>query len=83
MSAATVAPAPIRRGVYVVFVGSKQTRATYRKREALAFARKNPGAEVRGMPRHLWRDGGPYGWDGPTFRISSTLIYRNPQPLED
>ncbi len=66
----------IKRGVYVVFLGTKQTQATYHKRKAIQFADKNPGAEVFGMPRWLYKDGqNPYGWDAPTFRIMGTRIY--------
>jgi len=71
----TCKTATIRRGVYVCFLGSKSTRATYRKCEALAFAKKNPGAEVYGMSRALYRSGyDPFGWDAPTFRIMGTRI---------
>lgn len=66
----------INRGVYVVFLGTKQTQATFHKRKAIQFAKKNPGAEVYGMPRCLYKDGqNPYGWDGPTFRICAKRIF--------
>jgi hypothetical protein len=67
---------PITRGVYGVFLGSKQSPLVYNRRKAIAFARKNPGAMVYGMSRESYREGRyPYGWDGPTFRIMATRIY--------
>lgn len=67
----------MRKGVYVVFVGSKSTRATHHKRAAIKFAKQHPGAQVRGISRSHWREGGAYGWDAPTFRTCSELVYAN------
>ena len=65
------------RTVYVVFLGSKSTRATFSKRAAIQCAKKNPGAQVRSMPRDQWREGGSFGWDAPTFRSASALAYQS------
>ena len=61
--------------VYVAFKGSKQTAAVTDKRRIMAFA-KREGAAVYSLPLNHWREGGLYGWDGPTFRICGKQEYR-------
>jgi hypothetical protein len=70
--------APIRCGIYVVFLDGKNTSATYRKSVAIRFAKRHPGSEVRGVSRRWWREGGMFGVDAPTFRICSQLVYSSP-----
>lgn len=73
----TIEPNAHPRGFYMVFVKSMNTGISKDRRKAIAFANKHPGAEVRAVSKDYFTEGGKFGFDVPTFRVSSTLIYRS------
>ena len=68
--------------VYIVVLrtpGKLRTSGfTRNRREAIALAKRHPGATVEGIPVWLYRDGGGYGWDVPTFRCYADTFYIAP-----
>lgn len=60
-------------GIFFQLDGRARVATSTNRREALTFARANAGAVGR-ISRALYRAGGLYGWDAPTFKAQADFI---------